>query len=124
MLIADDSFLLEKIEKLQVLKIDELRGNVVVSRRAILETQRNVEKDKFLSKIKVGDSLDGMVKNITDYGAFIDFGSFDGLLHLTDISWCRVRHPSEVLKVGQEVKVQVIKYDEVTKRISLGMKQQ
>lgn len=123
MLIADDSFLLEKIEKLQVLKIDELRGNVVVSRRAILETQRNVEKDKFLSKIKVGDSLDGMVKNITDYGAFIDFGSFDGLLHLTDISWCRVRHPSEVLKVGQEVKVQVIKYDEVTKRISLGMKQ-
>ena len=64
-----------------------------------------------------------MVKNITDYGAFVDFGSFDGLLHLTDISWCRVRHPSEVLKVGQEVKVQVIKYDESNKRVSLGMKQ-
>ncbi len=123
MLISDDDFLINKIEKLQVLKIDEIRGNVVVSRRAILETQRNVEKDKFLSKIKVGDALDGIVKNITDYGAFIDFGSFDGLLHLTDISWCRVRHPSEVLKVGQEVKVQVIKFDEITKRVSLGMKQ-
>lgn len=123
MLISDDSFLLGKIEKLQVLKIDEIRGNVVVSRRAILESERNVQKDKFLSKVKVGDALDGVVKNITDYGAFIDFGSFDGLLHLTDISWCRVRHPSEVLKVGQEVKVQVIKYDEATKRISLGMKQ-
>ncbi len=123
MLLADDTFLVNKVEKLQVLKIDEIRGNVVVSRRAILESQRNVEKEKLLSTIRVGDALDGIVKNITDYGAFIDFGSFDGLLHLTDISWCRVRHPSEVLKVGQEVKVQVIKYDESTKRISLGMKQ-
>jgi len=123
MLLSDDSFLIGKTEKLQVLKIDEVRGNVVVSRRAILETQRNVEKDKVLAKIKVGDALDGVIKNITDYGAFIDFGSFDGLLHLTDISWCRVRHPSEVLKVGQEVKVQVIKFDEDSKRVSLGMKQ-
>lgn len=123
MLLSDDAFLINKLEKLQVLKIDEIRGNVVVSRRAILESQRNVEKDKVLAKIKVGDTLDGVIKNITDYGAFIDFGSFDGLLHLTDISWCRVRHPSEVLKVGQEVKVQVIKFDEDTKRISLGMKQ-
>jgi small subunit ribosomal protein S1 len=123
MLLSDDSFLVGKVEKLQVLKIDELRGNVVVSRRAILETQRNVEKDKVLATIKVGDVLDGIVKNITDYGAFIDFGSLDGLLHLTDISWSRVRHPSEVLKVGQEVKVQVIKYDAETKRVSLGMKQ-
>ncbi len=123
MLLSDDTFLIGKTEKLQVLKIDEIRGNVVVSRRAILETQRNVEKDKVLAKIKVGDVLDGVIKNITDYGAFIDFGSFDGLLHLTDISWCRVRHPSEALKVGQEVKVQVIKYDEESKRVSLGMKQ-
>jgi len=123
MLLSDDSFLINKVEKLQVLKIDDIRGNVVVSRRAILETQRNVEKEKVLSTIKVGDALDGIVKNITDYGAFVDFGSFDGLLHLTDISWCRVRHPSEVLKVGQEIKVQVIKFDEATKRISLGMKQ-
>lgn len=123
MLLSDDNFLINKVEKLQVLKIDELRGNVVVSRRAVLESQRSVEKDKVLSTIRVGDALDGMVKNITDYGAFIDFGSFDGLLHLTDISWCRVKHPSEVLKVGQQVKVQVIKYDENTKRVSLGMKQ-
>lgn len=123
MLLSDDSFLINKIEKLMVLKIDEVRGNIVVSRRAVLETQRNVEKEKVLSTIKVGDAIDGVVKNITDYGAFIDFGSFDGLLHLTDISWCRIKHPSEMLKIGQEVKVQVIKYDEVTKRVSLGMKQ-
>ena len=123
MLLSDDAFLINKVEKLQVLKIDDIRGNVVVSRRAILEAQRNIEKEKILATIKVGDALDGVVKNITDYGAFIDFGSFDGLLHLTDISWCRVRHPSEVLKIGEEVKVQVIKYDDVTKRVSLGMKQ-
>jgi small subunit ribosomal protein S1 len=122
-LLTDDSFLINKIEKLLVLKIDEIRGNIVVSRRAVLESQRNLEKDKVLSTIKVGDVIDGIIKNITDYGAFIDFGSFDGLLHLTDISWCRIKHPSELLKVGQEIKVQVIKYDEATKRVSLGMKQ-
>ncbi len=123
MLLSDDSFLINKIEKLLVLKIDDIRGNVVVSRRAILENQRNKERAEVLATIKIGDVLGGMVKNITDYGAFIDFGSFDGLLHLTDISWCRVRHPSEALAVGQEVQVQVIKYDEETKRVSLGMKQ-
>jgi small subunit ribosomal protein S1 len=123
MLLSDDTFLINKIEKLLVLKIDDIRGNVVVSRRAILEGQRDKERAEVLSTIKIGDALDGVVKNITDYGAFIDFGSFDGLLHLTDISWCRVRHPSEVLSVGQEVKVQVIKYDADTKRVSLGMKQ-
>lgn len=112
-----------KTEQFMVLKIDDLRGNVVVSRRAILEEQRSKEREEILSKIKVGDVIKGIVKNITDYGAFIDFGSFDGLLHLTDISWCRVRHPSEILKVGQEVEVQVIKYDEETKKVSLGMKQ-
>lgn len=122
-LLSDDTFLINKTEKLLVLKIDDIRGNVVVSRRAILEGQRDKEKAKVLAKIKIGDALDGVIKNITDYGAFVDFGSFDGLLHLTDISWCRVRHPSEVLTVGQEVKVQVIKYDEETKRVSLGMKQ-
>ncbi|MBO4956413.1 MAG: 30S ribosomal protein S1 [Rickettsiales bacterium] len=112
-----------KMEQFMVLKIDDVRGNVVVSRRAILEEQRSKEREEILSKIKVGDVIKGIVKNITDYGAFIDFGSFDGLLHLTDISWCRVRHPSEILKVGQEVEVQVIKYDEDTKKVSLGMKQ-
>ncbi len=123
MLLSDDSFLMNKIEKLLVLKIDDVRGNVVVSRRAILEGQRDKERTEVLSTIKIGDIMDGMVKNITDYGAFIDFGSFDGLLHLTDISWCRVRHPSEALAVGQKVKVQIIKYDEGSKRVSLGMKQ-
>ncbi len=123
MLLVDDEFLINKTEKLHVLKIDEVRGNIVVSRRSVIEGQRNIEKEKILSGIKVGDALDGVVKNITDYGAFIDFGSFDGLLHLTDISWSRIKHPSEVLKVAQTVKVQVIKYDEATKRVSLGMKQ-
>jgi small subunit ribosomal protein S1 len=112
-----------KTEQFMVLKIDDVRGNVVVSRRAILEEQRSKEREEILSKIKINDVLKGMVKNITDYGAFVDFGSFDGLLHLTDISWCRVRHPSEVLKVGQEVEVQVIRYDEENKKVSLGMKQ-
>ncbi|MCE3255544.1 MAG: rpsA [Rickettsiaceae bacterium] len=123
MLLSDDTFLIGKVEKLLVLKIDDVRGNVVVSRRAILEVQRDKERSEVLSTIKIGDVMEGTVKNITDYGAFIDFGSFDGLLHLTDISWCRVRHPSEVLSVGQQVKVQIIKYDESTKRVSLGMKQ-
>ncbi|MFT6219940.1 MAG: small subunit ribosomal protein S1 [Myxococcota bacterium] len=123
MLLSDDTFLINKVEKFLVLKIDDIRGNVVVSRRAILEGQREKERAAVLSTIKIGDVMDGIVKNITDYGAFIDFGSFDGLLHLTDISWCRVRHPSEALAIGQNVKVQIIKYDEATKRVSLGMKQ-
>lgn len=119
----NDNFLIGKVEKLRVLKIDDLRGNIVVSRRAVLESKRSAERDQVLAKIKVGDALDGMVKNITDYGAFVDFGGFDGLLHLTDISWSRIKHPSELLKVGDTVKVQVIKYDEASKRVSLGMKQ-
>jgi small subunit ribosomal protein S1 len=110
-------------DKFVVLKVDDERGNVVVSKRAILDEERIKERDKILSTMKVGDNLDGIVKNLTDYGAFIDFGSFDGLLHLTDMSWCRVRHPSDVLKLGQQVKVQVIKYDTDTKKVSLGMKQ-
>lgn len=110
-------------DKFMVLKIDDVRGNVVVSKRAIMDEQRNKEREEILSKIQVGDVIEGIVKNLTDYGAFIDFGSFDGLLHLTDISWCRVRHPSDVLKVGQDIKVQVIKYDPETKKVSLGMKQ-
>lgn len=120
---TDDTFLLNKTHQLKVLKIDEIRGNVVVSRRSVIETTRRKAREEVLSKIKVNDILDGVVKNITDYGAFIDFGDFDGLLHLTDISWHKVRHPSEFLNIGQEVKVKVIKCDEKNKRISLGMKQ-
>lgn len=121
--LADMDGFVGKVEDFMILKIDDVRGNVVVSRRAILDEQRSKEREEILSKIKVDDVLKGIVKNITDYGAFIDFGSFDGLLHLTDISWCRVRHPSEILKIGQEVEVQVIKYDEENKKVSLGMKQ-
>ena len=120
---TEDSFLINENHKFKVLKIDEIRGNIVVSRRSVIEGKRRKAREEILSKIKVSDILDGVVKNITDYGAFIDFGDFDGLLHLTDISWHKVRHPSEFLTIGQEVKVKVIKCDEKNKRISLGMKQ-
>ena len=121
--LSDMDGFIGKTESFMVLKIDDVRGNVVVSRKAILDEQRSKEREEILSTIKIGDTLKGIVKNITDYGAFIDFGSFDGLLHLTDISWCRVRHPADVLKIGQEIEVQVIKYDPDTKKVSLGMKQ-
>jgi small subunit ribosomal protein S1 len=120
---TDDEFLINNNHKLKVLKIDEIRGNIVVSRRSVIEGKRRKAREEVLSKIQINDVLDGVVKNITDYGAFIDFGDFDGLLHLTDISWHKVRHPSEFLTIGQEVKVKVIKCDEKNKRISLGMKQ-
>ena len=106
-----------------ILKIDREQGNIVVSRRAILEGSRNEERDEVLSSIHENDVLEGVVKNITDYGAFIDLGKVDGLLHVTDISWGRINHPSEVLTLGQTVKVQVIKFNPENKRISLGMKQ-
>jgi len=107
----------------QILKMDRKLGNVVVSRRAILEESRSEARDEMLANIKEGVVLEGFVKNITDYGAFIDLGSVDGLLHVTDISWNRVNHPSEILSIGQKVNVVVIKFNEETKRISLGMKQ-
>lgn len=107
----------------QILKMDKKQGNVVVSRRSILEESREEERDAMLSKIREGVVLDGFVKNITDYGAFVDLGSVDGLLHVTDISWSRIGHPSEVLTLGQKIKVKVIKFNEDTKRISLGVKQ-
>lgn len=106
-----------------ILKIDREQGNVVVSRRAILEGSREEARHELLASIKENQILEGVVKNITDYGAFIDLGSVDGLLHVTDISWGRINHPSEVLTLGQVIKVQVIKYNEDSKRISLGMKQ-
>jgi len=106
-----------------ILKMDRKRGNIVVSRRAILEESRQEARDELLENIKEGMTLEGVVKNITDYGAFIDMGGVDGLLHVTDISWKRINHPSEVFSIGQTVKVMVTKYDKDTKRISLGMKQ-
>ena len=107
----------------QILKMDKVRGNIVVSRRVVLEETRAESRAELIDAIKEGSVLDGVVKNITDYGAFIDLGGVDGLLHVTDISWKRINHPAEVLSVGQTVKVQVIKFNEDNQRISLGMKQ-
>ncbi|MBP7063467.1 30S ribosomal protein S1 [Ferrovibrio sp.] len=107
----------------QILKMDRRRGNIVVSRRAVLEESRAEARSELVSNLKEGQILDGVVKNITDYGAFVDLGGVDGLLHVTDIAWRRVNHPSEVLTIGQTVKVQVIRVNPETQRISLGMKQ-
>jgi small subunit ribosomal protein S1 len=103
--------------------MDKKRGNVIVSRRAIMEESRNESRDEMLKDIVLNQVMEGVVKNLTNYGAFIDLGGIDGLLHVTDISWQRINHPSEMLKVGDKIQVQVIKYDEETKRVSLGMKQ-
>ena len=107
----------------QILKMDKVRGNIVVSRRVVLVETRAEARAELIDGIKEGAILDGVVKNITDYGAFIDLGGVDGLLHVTDISWKRINHPAEVLTVGQNVKVQVIRFNEDNQRISLGMKQ-
>ena len=107
----------------QILKIDRKRGNIVVSRRAVLEESRAEARSELVSNLQEGQVLSGVVKNITDYGAFVDLGGVDGLLHVTDIAWRRINHPSEALQVGQTVEVQVIRFNTETQRISLGMKQ-
>jgi len=107
----------------QILKMDRARGNIVVSRRAVLEETRAEQRSELIQGLKEGMILDGVVKNITDYGAFVDLGGVDGLLHVTDIAWRRINHPSEALTIGQPVKVQVIRFNSDTQRISLGMKQ-
>ncbi|MEM6939405.1 MAG: 30S ribosomal protein S1 [Pseudomonadota bacterium] len=107
----------------QVLKMDRRRGNIVVSRRAILEESRAEQRAEVIGSLSEGQSVDGVVKNITEYGAFVDLGGVDGLLHVTDMAWRRVNHPSEILSIGETIKVQVIKINKETHRISLGMKQ-
>ena len=107
----------------QILKMDRRRGNIVVSRRAVLEESRAEARAELMASLKEGQVLEGVVKNITDYGAFVDLGGVDGLLHVTDIAWRRINHPSEALNVGQTVNVQVIRFNHETQRISLGMKQ-
>jgi small subunit ribosomal protein S1 len=107
----------------QILKMDRRRGNIVVSRRAVLEESRAEARSELISTLEEGQTLEGVVKNITDYGAFVDLGGVDGLLHVTDIAWRRVNHPSEALTIGETVKVQVIRLNKETQRISLGMKQ-
>ena len=107
----------------QILKMDRARGNIVVSRRAVLEETRAEQRTELIQGLKEGQILDGVVKNITDYGAFVDLGGVDGLLHVTDIAWRRINHPAEALQIGQQVRVQVIRFNPETQRISLGMKQ-
>ncbi len=121
--IRDITPLMGVVQPFQILKMDKARGNIVVSRRVVLEETRAEARAELISDLTEGSVLEGVVKNITDYGAFIDLGGVDGLLHVTDISWKRINHPAEVLSVGQTVKVQVIKFNEDTQRISLGMKQ-
>src|SRR6516164_8135294 len=121
--IRDVSPLMNIPQPFQILKMDRRRGNIVVSRRAVLEEKRAEERSELVASLTEGQVLEGTVKNITDYGAFVDLGGVDGLLHVTDIAWRRVSHPTEVLSVGQQVTVQIIKINHETQRISLGMKQ-
>ncbi len=107
----------------KIIKFNKRRGNIVLSRRVLLEAERSERRDETLRKIKVGAIIDGTVKNITDYGAFIDLGGIDGLLHITDMSWGRINHPSEMFEIGDEVQVRILKYDEESQRVSLGYKQ-
>ena len=121
--IRDVSPLMNNSQPFQILKMDRRRGNIVVSRRTVLEETRAEQRQELVQNLEEGQVIDGVVKNITDYGAFVDLGGIDGLLHVTDIAWRRVNHPSEVLNIGQQVKVKIIKINHETHRISLGMKQ-
>ena len=121
--IKDTMPLMNVPQPFQVLKMDRKRGNIVVSRRAVLEESRAEQRAELVGNLAEGNTVDGIVKNITDYGAFVDLGGMDGLLHVTDIAWKRINHPSEVLTLGDSIKVQIIKVNKETNRISLGMKQ-
>jgi small subunit ribosomal protein S1 len=121
--IRDIGPLMHNPQPFQILKMDRRRGNIVVSRRTVLEETRAGQRQELVSSLEEGQVLDGVVKNITDYGAFVDLGGIDGLLHVTDIAWRRVNHPNEVVSIGQTVKVKIIKINHDTHRISLGMKQ-
>ncbi|MBI4920879.1 MAG: 30S ribosomal protein S1 [Devosia nanyangense] len=121
--IRDIGPLMNVPQPFQILKMDKRRGNIVVSRRAILEESRAEQRSEIVQQLEEGQVVDGVVKNITDYGAFVDLGGIDGLLHVTDIAWRRVNHPSEVLAIGETIKVQIIRINHESHRISLGMKQ-
>ena len=121
--LRDTSHLDDQDLELKIVKLDEKSNNIVVSRRAILEEANSEEREKLLEQMEEGATLKGIVKNLTDYGAFIDLGGVDGLLHITDISWKRIKHPSEMINVGDEIDVKVLRYDQERKRVSLGMKQ-
>ena len=121
--ISDMAYLENKELEFKVIKLDQVRNNVVVSRRAVVEKEMEAERKQLLENIEEGQIIRGVVKNLTDYGAFVNLGGLDGLLHITDISWKRVKHPSEVVNVGDEVDVRVLKFDRERNRVSLGMKQ-
>ena len=121
--VRDVTPLMHNPQPFQILKMDKRRGNIVVSRRTVLEETRAEQRSELVQSLEEGQVIDGVVKNITDYGAFVDLGGIDGLLHVTDIAWRRINHPTEVLSIGQTVKVQIIRVNHETHRISLGMKQ-
>ncbi|MRH77434.1 30S ribosomal protein S1 [Spiribacter sp. C176] len=121
--VRDTTYLEGKDLEFKVIKLDARRNNVVVSRRAVVEEEYSAEREALLEKLQEGQMLTGIVKNLTDYGAFVDLGGIDGLLHITDMAWRRVKHPSEVVNVGEEVEVKVLKFDRERNRVSLGLKQ-
>ncbi|MEE9561219.1 MAG: 30S ribosomal protein S1 [Acidiferrobacterales bacterium] len=121
--VRDPSYLEGKELEFKVIKLDRKRDNIVVSRRAVVETEMSAERDALLASLEEGQIVKGVVKNITDYGAFVDLGGVDGLLHITDLAWKRVKHPSEVVNVGDEIEARVLRYDRDRNRVSLGLKQ-
>ncbi|WP_272944682.1 30S ribosomal protein S1 [Gallaecimonas xiamenensis] len=121
--IRDTAHLENKDLEFKVIKLDQKRNNVVVSRRAVIESENNVEREQLLQNLQEGMEVKGIVKNLTDYGAFVDLGGVDGLLHITDMAWKRVKHPSEIVNVGDEITVKVLKFDRERTRVSLGLKQ-
>jgi small subunit ribosomal protein S1 len=121
--VRDPTFLEGKELEFKVIKLDQRRNNVVVSRRAVVETEFSAEREALLESLQEGITIKGIVKNLTDYGVFVDLGGIDGLLHITDMAWKRVKHPSEIVEVGEEIDVKVLKFDRERNRVSLGMKQ-
>ncbi|MBC2649989.1 S1 RNA-binding domain-containing protein, partial [Citrobacter braakii] len=121
--VRDTTHLEGKELEFKVIKLDQKRNNVVVSRRAVIESENSAERDQLLENLQEGMEVKGIVKNLTDYGAFVDLGGVDGLLHITDMAWKRVKHPSEIVNVGDEIAVKVLKFDRERTRVSLGLKQ-
>jgi small subunit ribosomal protein S1 len=121
--VRDTTYLEGKEQEFMVIKLDRKRNNVVVSRRAVVEEEYSAERDQLLANLEEGMEVKGVVKNLTDYGAFLDLGGIDGLLHITDMAWRRVKHPSEVVEIGDEVMVKILKFDRDRQRVSLGLKQ-
>jgi len=121
--VRDPGYLENKQLEFKVIKLDRKRNNVVVSRRAVVEEESSAERDQLLANLQEGQVITGIIKNLTDYGAFVDLGGVDGLLHITDMAWRRVKHPSEIVEVGQEINVKVLKFDRDRNRVSLGLKQ-